>query len=94
MSKNELSLLVLLLGILVRVWSSDMTNVIVHSSYNKIINEINTVLCPIKVKSNTIELTVRTYFYFVCTFPVNIFTWREYICTECHSAYVTTELCN
>ena len=30
---------------------------------NEIVNEINTMLCPIKVNSNTVELTVHTSFY-------------------------------
>ena len=37
---------------------------------NEILNDINTMLCPIKVNSNTIELTVHTSCYWVKTYSV------------------------
>ena len=42
---------------------------------NEIVNDVNAMLCPIKVNSNTIELTVHTSFY--CILDLLCVTWDQ-----------------
>ena len=47
---------------LAKLWKGSR---VLNAITNEIVNDINTMLCPIKVKSNTIELTVHTSCYCV-----------------------------
>ena len=53
--------------------------------YNEILYNINTVLCPVKINNNTIELTVHTFCYWVldllCVTNITAFIGTKYPCS-------------